>query len=182
MLRQCREAHSDVEPQPQSFLSCNEQLLHTVSLSCLDGNYLLFNFKINYIVINRQFTHWGNAYTCFNIIPCQKVDGASSICQTNFIILPSLKVRLPTVCHEDQCVESSGRCWLVSSVFLGPAMYYLDDTGKKKHWEKHCIKTVTGHPNTDHPSKTAARQLKQFPVHFFLICCQTYTVHVVSVF
>lgn len=130
-MRQCREAHSDVEPQPQSSLSCNEQLLHTVSLSCLDGNYLLFNSKINYIAINWQFTHWGNAYTCFNIIPCQKVDDASSICQTNFITLPSLKVRLPTVCHEDQCVESSGHCWLVSSVFLGPAMYYLDDTGEK---------------------------------------------------
>lgn len=60
------------------------------------------------------------------------MDGASSICQTNFITLPSLKVRLPTVCHEDQCVESSGHCWLVSSVFLGPAMYYLGNTGEKK--------------------------------------------------
>lgn len=48
-----------------SFETCsfNEHLLHTVSLSCLGGNYLLLNPKINYIAINWQFTHWGKMLT-----------------------------------------------------------------------------------------------------------------------
>lgn len=113
--------------KPSTF---NEHLLHTVSLSCLDGNYLHLNPKINYIPINWQFNHWGNAHTRYNMIPCQKMDGTSSVCQTVLIRLLSLKVRLLTGCQH----SSSPISWslLVSGAFPGAAIWSHKDGWHRK--------------------------------------------------
>lgn len=125
--------------------SFNEHLLHTVSLSCLGGNYLHLNPKINYTPINWQFTHWGNAYTRYNTIPCQKMDGTSSVCQTMLIPLLSLKVRLPNGCQRSSTQNLLDiACWSqVCSQELQSFLTIGWMTQGNKHWNKLSKKTIT---------------------------------------
>lgn len=101
-----------------------------ISLSCLGGNYFLLKLKINYIPINWQFIHWGNAYARYGMIPHRKMDRTLSVCQT----LPiSLKVRQPPGCQPSPTKNLLvTACW--SQVFsqnLQSVLTRLDDLGKQ---------------------------------------------------
>lgn len=139
-----------------------------MSLPCLGGNYLFLNPKINYIPINWQFTHWGNAYTCYNQIPYQKMDGTCSICQTtvcSFLCFPWRSGCLLAVSVAQGSPTVSGVFQVLQSVFT-----WLDDRGKK-HLNKQCMKTITRHPFSltfAAAEKTTGWQLPWLEIHFLL--------------
>lgn len=66
------------------------------------------------------------------MIPCRKMDGNSSICQTTFNSLLSLKVRRQTRCQSSSTQNLLViACWSqVCSWDLQSVLNWLDDTGK----------------------------------------------------